>query len=102
MPNSLNRAFASAAFVWGSLITLLAFGSFIESCDSNPKVSSHINLASAVDPLPPQPIPSPPPEPIPPSPDPAPQPIPLPPSPVPPPKPEPIPPVKPQLSPTMP
>ena len=68
MLDSPYRAFASAAFVWGSLLILLAFGSFIESCDNKPRVSSPTNLASAVDSLPPQPIPSSPAEPIPPSP----------------------------------
>ena len=97
MLNSSYRAFASAVFVWGSLIILLAFGSFIESCDSKPRVASHINLASAVDPLLPQPA-----EPIPPSRDLAQQPVPLPPSPVLLPKPESIPPVKPQQLPNTP
>jgi hypothetical protein len=49
MPTSLYRAFASPAFVWGSLIVLLAFGSYIESCDSSPRVSSHVTLGAAVD-----------------------------------------------------
>ena len=70
MPTPSYHAFASAALVWGSLMILLAFGSFIESRDNSnyPRVSTPIHLASAVDPLPPQPIPSPPAEPIPPSP----------------------------------
>jgi hypothetical protein len=63
MLNSPYRAFVSAGFVWGCLLILLAFGSFIESCDNKPRVSSHVNLASTVDSLPPQP--SPPADPIP-------------------------------------
>lgn len=55
MPISPYRALASAGFVWGSLIILLAFGSFIESCDSGPRVASQSTVASAVEPLLPQP-----------------------------------------------
>ncbi len=53
MLTSLYRSFASPAFVWGSLIILLAFGSYIESCDSSPRVASHVTLGSAGDHLPP-------------------------------------------------
>ena len=49
MSTSPYRAVASPAFVWGSLIILLAFGSYIESCDGSPRVSSHVTLESAVD-----------------------------------------------------